>query len=276
MVALPPFILLFDISALVAGNPRDWKEFSRLGECLLPQVVLQEMQFLCDRASETNLEPIAREFIRLYPELDWKETTTLATHPALQPAEGHTVSKKARIALAVAQTAYGVACNRPDALVVLIGNDQALLQRVQMLKVPNLCGVPLAALVQWNRTLRRPPVVSQHLQQLRSPVEATRSASGTKSVSPTQSAKPLPRPSSVESRRQPVYRRPVVRFPWFRLLISNLVVVGVTLVIAAAVWRALHPASFNRFWRQVPSSSRSSIPHLVSHGSFDQRPVTNN
>jgi hypothetical protein len=264
MVALPPFILLFDVSALITGNPRDWKEFSRLGECLVPLVVFEEMHFLCDRASEADQEAIAREFVRLYPELNWKETATIAEHPSLQPAEGHTLSKKARIALTVAQAAYGVACNRPDALVVLIANDQALLQRVQMLKLPNLCGIPLTALVQWNRTLRRPPVVSQHLQQVRSPIEITGSVSGAKSLSPTRTAKPATRLTTIETRRQPAYRRPVVRFPWLRLMISNLVVIGVILVFAAAIWYVLHPASFYRFWRQLPSSSGSAMLADVS------------
>jgi hypothetical protein len=264
MVALPPFILLFDISALLAGNPQHWKEFSRLGECLVPQAVLEEMQFLCDRAPETTLEQTAREFMRFYPKLHWEETTLLVEHPSLQPAEGHTLSKQARLSLSVAQTAYGVACNRPDAIVVLIANDQALLRRVQILKVPNLCGVPLAALVQWNRTLRRPPLVSHYLQLLRSPVQTTGSTSNAKSEGTSNAPKSSFSSVRFAPRRITTYQR-VVRFPWFRLLIANLVVIGVALIVLVSMWRLLHPPSFDRFWKQFSSSSASSIPYLVAH-----------
>jgi hypothetical protein len=131
MVTLPPFLIVLDLTALMAGKPQDWREFSRAGVCFVPKVVLEEIQDLCDNAPEPFLAETAREFVRFYSTSGWHETLSIATHPLLKPAEGHALSKRARIALAVAQTSYGLALNRPEGLVVLVANDQALLKKIR-------------------------------------------------------------------------------------------------------------------------------------------------
>jgi len=164
--ALPDIILLFDVNGIIDKTTREWSEYSRVGTCYLPQVVYDEIQFLCDRASEPELERPAREFIRFHPESNWQLTGARATHPSLAPAQGQAQSKKARLNLAVVQCAYGLAQEMTNKLVVLVSNTQPLLQQIQALAVNNLCGITTTALLQWSRTSARPPAVTQQIQAI--------------------------------------------------------------------------------------------------------------
>ncbi|QZZ19406.1 hypothetical protein J5X98_18765 [Leptothermofonsia sichuanensis E412] len=249
MAALPPFLLVLDISALMSGSRREWQEFSRIGSCFVPEAVLEEMRFLCDRASDAAHEQTAREFFRFFPESGWRTTALVETHPLLQPAEGHALSKKARLALTVAQAAYGLALHRADGLTILVANDLGLMQRLRSLEVHNLCAIPLMALVQWSRTERKPPVVAHQLQAMRSPVGATASAPAKKSVravSPMQSTPTASRPST----RRPSPRKPF-RIPITKIFF-NLLTLATVGVMGLAIWRVVHPPSFAQFWQQLP------------------------
>lgn len=246
MTVLPPFLLVLDISALIAGRTRDWQEFSHLGECLVPKAVLDEIQFLCDRAPEPTVAATAKEFTRFFPTSGWRVTTSIASHPALQPAEGYALSHKARLALAVAQSVYGLARNRPEGLVVLIANDQGLLQRLRMLNMPNLCGMPLAALVHWVRTQRKPPVVSHQLL-LRSLVGVAQPAAVGQPVRTAVAARPV----AVEPKPRPVRRVPDFSAA-IGQLISTVVMAALVAIAGLTAWRILQPASFHTWWKQSP------------------------
>lgn len=257
---LPSILLLFDTTALLATKTRDWQEFLRLGECYVPDAVLEQIELMNDRASEPEVEAIAREFSRFYPGSGWKKTNSLADHPDLQPAPGHTLSKRARLSLDVLRCAYGMALRYPDSLIVLVANDQPMLQKLLHLQVKNLCGLPLTALVQWNRTQRRPQTVSQHLLNLRTspnvvgdpisakarkPVVTTPSTVHASSTStPSSSANVV---SSQANRQRRANRS-------FQIsgLITNLVSFLILIVAVAAIWRVVHPTSFNQLWRQLP------------------------
>lgn len=257
---IPPILLLFDTTAILATKTRDWSEFSRLGECYAPDAVLEQLEYMNDHASEPEVEAIAREFTRFYSNNDWKKTNSLADHPLLKPAAGHTLSKRARLSLDVLRCAYGMALRYPDSLIVLVANDQAMLQQVLNLQVKNLCGIPLTALVQWNRTQRRPQTVSQHLLSLRTtsnvvgdPKAVTPRKSATtarSSTSPTTI--PAPKVVSAQANRQ----RRMARSLKVSSLIANLVSVIVLMVAVAAIWRVVHPVSFNQLWRQLPIIQR--------------------
>jgi len=246
MSILPPFLIVLDISALLAGNTREWQGFSRIGECFVPKAALEEMEFLCHRAVEPKLEQVAREFARFYPTSGWKAVLSIATHPALKPTEGHALSKKARLALVVAQAAYGVARNHPEGVVVLVANDQALLQRLRSLAMPNLCGIPLAAWLQWTRSLHRPAVVTQQIQAMRSPVgNAVGVHRSTKPTTPSrQAAVAQPSPSYAPRTPSPSWR--------LRQKFYNLLTLAIALVVVGSLWRAVSPVSFAQFWRQLP------------------------
>lgn len=60
-------ILVFELTTILSGCTRDWTKFSDKGECYLPEVVLQELNFLTQRAITPKDEKIAREFSRFFP-----------------------------------------------------------------------------------------------------------------------------------------------------------------------------------------------------------------
>ncbi|MBW4522998.1 MAG: hypothetical protein KME16_25455 [Scytolyngbya sp. HA4215-MV1] len=266
MVAPPPVLLVLDLSALMAGKTRAWQEFSRLGECYVPQAVLQEVQYLCNRASEVDLEQTAREFIRFYPASGWQEALTSATHPALQPPKGVSLSGRARLSQTIAECAYGLSQHQLDALVVLVANDQPLLKRIQDLGIPNLCGISVTALVQWRRTHQRPGLVNQQLQQMvlaansttaaaKVPIAQADSSTTTLDRSPPLTTRPVARPAPITSPRTltvapppPTHRRSV--HPSFiSQMLSGLLAFGVFAIVLLIGWRLAQPTSFDRFWQ---------------------------
>lgn len=245
MAALPPFLILLDLSAVMASSTRHWQEFSRLGECFIPKAVLEEIQLLCSHAIAPAQERTAREFVRFFPESGWKATTSIAQHAALKPTEGHALSKKTRLSLATAQAAYGLARNRPEGLVVVAANDQGLVQRLRLLNTPNLCGLPLTVLVQWSRSARKPPVVANQLHAMRLMVGAV-----TPVVSRTPIATPArPKPSQTAQSKGHYPARRSIR-P--QQIFYNLVTLAIVAIAVLAIWRVVHPTSFNQLWRQIP------------------------
>ena len=183
MSELPPLLLLLDLSAVLAGQPREWQEFSRLGQCLVPQAVYQELQALSQDAIEKTHELTARAFMQFFPDSGWQLSATTATHPALMPTPGQRESKRARLALAVAECAYGLARLSDGQLIVLVANDPALVQRLHTVQAANLCGLPLTTLLNWSRSSRRPAVVTQQMQAMKILV-------GAGHVAPNRSAAP--------------------------------------------------------------------------------------
>lgn len=285
MAILPPFLIIFDTSALLAGETRQWQEVTHLGDCFVPEAVLDAMQTLCDRATAPDIESKAREFMRFFEASSWQTTRAIAEHPLLQPSAGHTLSQRARLALEVLQNSYGLAHSRSDSLVVLVANDQPMLQRVLGLNRPNLCGIPLAALTQWSRTQRRPATLNHHLQLMRSttatasdvpqstavpnsrPV-ATKPTSNRQTAARQISAQhrstsPPPAPAPVRSSTgrarsrvsAPPPRR-VRRSFRFSSFLSNLITLAVLAIVGGTMWRFIHPASFNQFWQQLPFVGR--------------------
>lgn len=166
-VSLPPVILVLDVGVLVTGSQREWQQYPSVGTCVLPQAVVDEMQFLLMHAPDSDLERVAREFNRFQVGQKWQSTELLATHPMLKAQDGHALSKKARLSLAVAKCAYGLAKRYPSRLVVLATNEQPQIQRLQMLQMPNLCGITGVGLRGWSQSGQRPIAVLQHWQQMK-------------------------------------------------------------------------------------------------------------
>lgn len=167
MVATPPVVLVFDVSALSAASPTEWREFSRVGSCYIPQVVYEEMKMLFDRSPDPDLEYLAKSFNRFYASSGWKVSDATAAHPALKIASGQALTRRARVSLAVGKCAFGLAQEFPNSLVVLVSKDRTLLQRLYDIPAPNLCGITGDALLQWSRSGQRPIAVSQKFQQFR-------------------------------------------------------------------------------------------------------------
>lgn len=178
---------------------------------------------------------------------------SIATHPALKRTEGQALSHKAQLSFTVAQTAYGLSRNRPDNLVVLVANDQSLVQRVRLIDAPNLCAIPLAALMVWCRTMRRPAVVSTQMQVMRQPLAV---AGGMNTVSNvTRSTAPVQTSFSTAKRVQP---RPLAHPPSLRLqqTFYNLLTLVLVVAVVLGAWRIIEPTSFDRFWQQLPIVGR--------------------
>ena len=245
--ALPDIILLFDVNGILDKTTREWSEYSRVGTCYLPQVVYDEIQFLCDRASEPELERPAREFIRFHPESNWQLTAATATHPSLTAAPGQAQSKKARLNLAVVKSAYGLAQEMTDKLVVLVSNSQPLLQQIQALAVNNICSITTTALLQWSRTSARPPAVTQQLQAVIGAGGAAPSAATPRRTQPAR--KPALRHTGGPASARKIPKTKKSSGLLLQLIGGSLGLVG--LVVASFIlWRLVQPQSFDRFWQQ--------------------------
>ncbi|MDX2214885.1 MAG: PIN domain-containing protein [Oculatellaceae cyanobacterium bins.114] len=167
MAAIPPVILVLDIGALSSATPREWLEFSRVGSCIVPQVVYEEMKFLFDRSPDPDLERIARAFNRFYATSGWQISEATAHHAVLKSGSGQALTRRSRISLAVGKCSYALSQEHPASLVVLVSSDRSMLQRIYDIQANNLCAITGPALLQWCRTGQRPIAVSQKLQRLR-------------------------------------------------------------------------------------------------------------
>lgn len=264
-----PIRLLFDVGAIVAGKTREWQDFSQMGTCILPQAVWSELEFLCDRAPEPEIEKIAREFARFYPSSGWQASSLTASHASLKSAKAEDLSKQARLALVVAKCAYGMAETYPNDLVILVSNEQPLINQVKALTVPNLCGITVSALLQWSRTQQRPASITAQMQDMkgmgrvaqktsssvRSKAEANPqsvSAKGASTLSqPTSGGKPIAQPSYSGNSSRALKLAPFV-----------MTVSGITLpaIVALGLWYTLQPNSFKKFWQQTGLPGLSSQP----------------
>ncbi|XWK85863.1 MAG: PIN domain-containing protein [Phormidium sp.] len=250
MATTPPIAILLDLSAIIGSSIREWQEYSRIGNCYLPQIIYEEIQFLTDRAPEPNIEKTAREFTRFFPESGWELTNAHAVHRTLNPAAGQNLSKQARLVVSVAQCMYGFAQDNPDNLVVFVSNSQPILQRVPGLNTANLCGITTAALLQWVRTKQRPPAVTQQLQTFNnSETSAT--------VSQPNLAEENPPPANSHQMTGPASaaQKPTKQRSSSNNLVTKIAGTLISLliffVLGLTAWRFIQPESFNQFWRQT-------------------------
>jgi hypothetical protein len=203
MALLPPVSLVLDITALVGGSQREWREFSRVGRTHIPQAVYEEMRLLFDRSPDPDLEALCKAFNHFYPTSGWQITDIHAHHPTLT-ATGHGLTHRTRITLAAARCAYALALNSPTHLIVLVTRNQPMLQRMAEISLANLCAIDAGDLLQWSRTGQRPIAVSQKLHQLRATTAAVPTAGMVGSSEPRTSPSRLT--SSPSTRSSPSAR----------------------------------------------------------------------
>lgn len=258
MVAVPPVVLVFDISALSAATPSEWREFSRVGSCYVPQVVYEEMKLTFDRSPDPDLERIAKAFNRFYATSGWRITDISGHHPVLKAGSGQALTRRSRVSLAVGRCAYGLAENTPGSLVVLVTKDRALLQKLYEIPAINLCGITVDNLLQWSRTGQRPVPVSQKLQQFRAatggqPTGTTGVSETYQRTSPTRITEPPP--ASSASRRT---RATVVTPDWLPDLVSLLLAAAGLAVAGYLIWLVINHGNIRQFFeepiRQQPTS----------------------
>lgn len=265
-------LLVFDTSALLLGKTREWQEFSRVGQCVLPVVVLEELKFLSNQSPDREQEHTAREFARFYVGSGWQVSKAQATHPMIKPATGQTVSKKARQSLAVAQATYGVSQEQPNKLVVLVANNQPMLKQIQALNIPNLCGITVSMLLEWVRSDRQPLAVTQGLRAIETspPVESppARSASAMNTATANQtlpSRQTTSRPQAVpkavtrttptrpvtQSRSQAVHRSTSAHPGALSQMVSGALALAAVAIGGFFIWGLVQPAQFNQVWKQL-------------------------
>ena len=260
MVAVPPVILVFDISALSVSSPSEWREFSRVGSCYVPQVVYEEMKLMFDRSPDPDLERIAKAFNRFYASSGWQITDVNAHHPSLKVGSGQALTRRSRVSLAVGRCAYGLSQNFANSLIILVSKDRSLLQRLYEVPVVNLCGITGESLLQWSRTGQRPIAVSQKFQQFRT-------AYNLPPTSKAVTAQPYTPPSRVAAapaRSSSSKMRSVASLPdWIPDLMS-LILAAVGLAIAGfLVWFVLNNTELKKSLPRTEIPIGSSQDHLT-------------
>lgn len=267
MSELPPIFLLFDFTALLAGRTREWQEFPRVGKCFVPQVVYEEIQAIGRVGVDRSQEQTAREFTRFFGDSDWQLTGAGAAHASLQPTSGQIYSRRTRLALSIAECAHGFARNSSGRLVVLVSNDQTLLQRIHGLGIANLCGIPATALLIWGRSGRRPAIVAQHLQAMRSTTVTVgtmpRASQARGAVTVTQT-KPAARTISKSEKPRPVRSissHPLSNRPGalYQILSGVSALLAATIAITI-VWYVVQPKGLNEFLRHRSLPTLPEMP----------------
>lgn len=244
-------ILLFDLSALLSNNVHFWQEVSQLGECMLPQAVFEEIQSISEGKTESsiddpNSEAIAAEFLRFLPRSGWQVSAVMTAHPQLEPSAGHQISRRARLSLAIAQCAYGIAQLQPNTLVVLVTDEQSLLGRVNQLSVNNLGATTAMAVRQWVRTQEPPSVIKQAIAQL--------NVGNLKPITPSKPRAQKVAQSSATSAKQSVF------IIYLSRILSQLIGLTLGIIILLFVWRLIQPQAFNQFWQKTGLPVLPSLP----------------
>lgn len=262
MVAVPPVVLVFDVSALSAATPSEWREFSRVGSCYVPQVVYEEMKLKFDRSPDPDLERIAKAFNRFYATSGWRITDVSGHHLALKVGSGQALTHRSRVSLAVGRCAYGLAETMPGSLVVLVTKDRLLLQRLYEIPAVNLCGITVENLLQWSRTGQRPIAVSQKLQQFRA-------ANGIQPTGTTGTSQIYQRtsPTRLAATSKLKVRKATFSPEWMPDFFS-LVAAAIGLAIAGyLIWWVLNDGNIQRFFKyptgETEVSPQSSVDRSI-------------
>lgn len=256
MVAVPSVMLVFDIGALSATTPSEWREFSRVGSCYVPQVVYEEMTLKFDRSPDPDLERIAKAFNRFYAASGWRIIDTNGHHPALKVGSGQALTHRSRISLAVGRCAYGLAEETPGSLVVLVTKDRPLLQRLYEIPAVNLCGVTVDTLLQWSRTGQRPIPVSQKLQQFRAahglqPAGTTGMSHAYQRTSPTRMTSPASKPKIVHN--------PMSTPDWLPDLISLVLAAAGVALAGYLIWLTINNDNIQQFFKYPTGQPEAAV-----------------
>jgi hypothetical protein len=253
-------LLVFEPSALIETNIYFWREVSRLGQCFLPRTAYNEIKQLIKSSplsrSPEDLKTIATQFLKFFPASGWQGTEVSRNHPDLELVSGHLVSRKLRVNLEIAKTAYGAAYLNPHALVVLVTNDQALLKRVNDLSQVNLCAATATGTRQWARTAQAPAAISNAIAAMKarhqqgSSTPLTTSSPGSvdlkeNSLGTVKLINPPGRSLAAKTQRSksPKPKRDNNRVNW----LLGWLTVAIVILFA---WALLKPTQFNHFWQQ--------------------------
>lgn len=247
-------IIVFELRTILAGTTRDWSQFSELGICYIPQVVLEELEFLTKRAISEVEEKTAREFMRFFPDSGWQVTQGMTHHDALTVMEGENLSKNARLQLVMAESVYYLSLENVNKLVVLVTNQQNLREEIDNLAQDNLVSLTLAQFIQWLRTKQKPINVSQKIasfsngkishREESSPIKTNANSNGKTTSISAQSYQP-------KAKIKPKNNT-------FNTIISGFLAIGGLTITVMIAWYFIQPQSFQQFWQKtgLPSLSK--------------------
>jgi len=241
-------ILVFDLSTILSGCTRDWVDFSNHAPCYLPEVVLQELNFLTQRAITPKEEKIAREFLRFFPDSGWEITSTMSAHPALTPKEADNISKNARLSLAIAESVYDLALRRSEEIVVFVTSEGNLLRQLNQTQQPNLAIIPTSQLKQWVRTGEMPLIVKETMINLSNQDNNQGDRNGKKVV----------KLKSIDQFSSPKNNRVNAQTPRVKsedslfntIKYSAIALLSLTITIGVA-WYFVAPESFSQTWERM-------------------------
>jgi len=230
-------ILVFELRSILAGKTRDWNEFNSVGSCLIPQVVMEELEYLTTRATNPDEEKTAREFMRFFPDSGWQTSAITSPHTHIPESEGETMSKNARLQLATAEAISAIALSTSDKLLVLVANNNNLKNQIEELAIENLTTLTLPQFMQWVRSKQLPTNVSQK----RSSFHTNNNGISTSKIStPKQSS---PQNSYTYEPRAKIKKK---QNPFSFILPTVLTIIGV-LFVGGLSWYLVQPDSFNQF-----------------------------
>ncbi|MBL1210812.1 PIN domain-containing protein [Geminocystis sp. GBBB08] len=237
-------IIVFELTAILAGSTRDWSRFSELGICCIPQIILEELEFLTKRAVSDTEEKTVREFLRFFPNSDWQINQGMTHHASLTATEGENLSKNARLQLAIAESVYYLTLENPHTLIILVANQQNLREELESIEQNNLATLTLAQFTQWLRTKQKPVNVSQKIAGL---------SNGKIS--------PLPPPiKNINSNGKTGDENPQNYSPKAKVknknntphsIISGLLAIGGFTITIMVAWYFIQPKSFQQFWQKT-------------------------
>lgn len=240
------YLLLVETSAIVSTNPNTWQAISKLGECLLPEVVTIEIKNIANGKAEGN-ESNAKQF-QNSSDLNWQVTTLTAKHADLVIRATQNLSRQARVMINVAQSAVGVANAHPTQCVVLISDEISLRDRIAKLESKNLCAIPSAVARQWSRTDQAPPIVYQSIKYLQKQISeaANQFPRQTDTIYLGASSSSLNAEQKIKDNQK--------ANPNYGQIAIILVKFGLATTFSVAIllfgWRLAQPQQFQQFWKK--------------------------
>lgn len=282
----PPLLIVVDLSAIINCAVNEWKMFSRLGRCCVPQVLYEEIDSLTQNSSNPNIAKAAKEFLRFWKDSGWLIISTKSSHPLLEAAAEAVSNKQAQLMLEIAKCTYGLALEHNDKLIVFTSHRQPLLNWIKSIGAANICVLSEKVLLKWAKT-GKPPVEALKQSEVMNGIVDMPEKSYSPPIQPMserpiskfpQTGKPLsstPSPTSgnlgsrvgkvvsavregKDKSEESVYIHKMAPTlitvksskPGFFASLFYFLVTLIALTIATAImWRAINPKSFNHFWQ---------------------------
>lgn len=242
-------ILVFELTTILSGSTRDWVDFGSHAQCYLPEVVLQELNFLTQRAVTPKEEKIAREFNRFFPDSGWEITSTMSAHPAISPKETESISKQARLIVAIAESVYDLALRNSEEIVVLVSSNGNLKRDLLETGIKNLAVISSAQLKQWIRYNEIPMAVTDIIEQ--SSVEGNNSASPPKIKKDSPSRQINPSSRRNNNIRNSSNTKVKSKESFLQIIKSGFLAIGSLIITVGVAWYFIAPESFSQMWERM-------------------------